>query len=649
VLLTDLGIDPRNLLPTLEGRSHLWRDRLAGKRVLLVLDDATGPDQVRPLLPGSPDCLTLITSRRRLIALDDAEPLSLPRARRTATDSEGRAAVAETVRLCGYLPLAIVLLAGRLHHKPRWTIARFAADVATAQDRLAEFHDGRTLAVHTAFQLSYQDLPRDQQRLFRRIGLHLGPDIDAYAAAALDHALVPATRRRLEALYADHLLEEIAPCRYRPHDLLREYARDRATGHDTADDRAQAVERLLGYYQHTVQTADRILRRSPDPGTLAGPTSPDAPVLSDRDAALAWVRTERTSLFACVHYAVTHEQHACAVRLAEALNAFLRQEGPWSQLISLNLTAISASAHLNDRTAQATALHNTGWGQGAAGDYRQAAESQEAALASFRDLADRHGQARTLYELCRIRSATSNCSAAAALHEQALALFRDLADRTGEATALGALGGVRRLTGNYEQATRCHEQALALFQEVGDAQGEAETLNNMGALLAESTGPQAALVPYRHALELACQVRSPLDEARAREGVAWCLADAGDRTAALAELRKAVGIYQRIGAPEAMDAAEYLAGLEAEESGGASALGIRPIPEPDHQGAESGNVQRCRQSRYSPPRPAGFRYLPRGDRKGVRRIGAWQRGRVPTGRRLRRRSGCCTRRGCAAM
>ena len=280
-LLLTTGVAPQQIPPGLEARSASWRGHLAGKKVLLVLDDAAGSDQVRPLLPGSAGCLVLVTSRRRLTALEEAAPISLG----TLPPGEAAdlfvrlaarpglqpadAAVAEVTGLCGYLPLAIRLVAAGLRHHPAWTVTDLAAELATARDRLAAMQ-AEDVSVAAAFDLSYQDLTPGQQRLFRRLGLHPGADIDAYAAAALDDTDLQATRRRLGELYDHNLIGEPARGRYRLHDLLREHARALAAADDAAENQA-AIGRLLDYYLHTAVAASRhIAWRT----SIAGPPSP---------------------------------------------------------------------------------------------------------------------------------------------------------------------------------------------------------------------------------------------------------------------------------------------------------------------------------------------------------------------------------------
>ena len=221
-LLVTAGVPAGQIPQGLEARTALWRDRLAQRQLLLVLDDAASSEQVRPLLPGTGESLVLITSRRHLSALDDATAISLDTlpageaaallARLAAQPglSAGDPAVGEITRLCGYLPLAIGMVARQLHHHPAWTAAGRAAELAAARDRL-ELMATENLSVAAAFNLSYGDLTADQQRLFRRLGLHPGTDIDSYAAAALDGTGIAAARHGLEALYDQYLLGQAGP------------------------------------------------------------------------------------------------------------------------------------------------------------------------------------------------------------------------------------------------------------------------------------------------------------------------------------------------------------------------------------------------------------------------------------------------------
>ena len=415
-LLLTAGVAPAQIPPGLEARVALWRDRLAGRQLLLVLDDAVGSEQVLPLLPGSGGSLVLVTSRRHLTGLVDATAVSLDtlppgEAAALLVRLAGRAGlspadprVAEIVRLCGFLPLAIGMVARQLYHHPAWSVAGRAAELAAARDRL-ELMAAENVSVAAAFDLSYADLAGDQQRLFRRLGLHPGADVDAHAAAALDGTDLQAARRGLEALYDQYLLAEPAQGRYRMHDLIREHARALAGRADPDQDRDQATGRLLDYYQQTAARADALIGRQPRPApSPADGTVPAAgPVLASREQALAWARAERASLLACLDHATATGQHARVIGLTAGLAGLLRSDGPWAEAITRHEAAIQAALHLGDRLGQAGALNSLGEVRRLSGDYPAAAQAQEQVLGIYRDLGHRLGQANALNQLGMVR------------------------------------------------------------------------------------------------------------------------------------------------------------------------------------------------------------------------------------------------------
>src|SRR5215813_5047501 len=330
-LLLTAGVAVQQVPPGTEARAGRWRDHIAGKKILLVLDDAAGHEQVRPLLPGTAGSLVVVTSRRRLTALEDAavislDTLSASEAAQLLARLAGRAELAsgtgparELTRLCGYLPLAIGMLARQLRHHPAWTVAGMAAELAAARDRLAMMH-AENLSVAAAFDLSYADLTGDLQRLFRRTGLVPGPGLDAYAAAALDDTSLATARRGLDELYDHHLIAEPAPGRCQLHDLLREHARALAAGEDPAESDA-AVGRLLDYYLHTAVAAGRyfdtwaITFRRPLPGHPPA----QAPDVSALGQAAAWLDAERANLHAAADDAATRGRPRHAVAICAAM------------------------------------------------------------------------------------------------------------------------------------------------------------------------------------------------------------------------------------------------------------------------------------------------------------------------------------------
>ena len=613
-LLLTVGVPAAQIPADLEARMALWRDRVAGRQLLLVLDDAVGSEQVRPLLPGSGGSLVLVTSRRRLTALEDISTISLDtmppqEAAWLLVRLAGRpglspvdSAVAEITRLCGCLPLAIGMLARQLHHHPAWSPGGRAAQLAAAVNRL-ELLATENVSVAAAFDLSYAGLAPEEQRLFRRLGLHPGGEADGYAAAALDGTSLAAGRRGLEALYDQYLLTEPAPGRYRMHDLIREHARALAGRLDPDDDRDQATERLLDYYQHAAARADALLaRQARTAPARAGGTGPAAvPALASREEALAWARAERASLLAGLDQATAAGQHARVIALTAGLAGLLRQDGPWAEAIIRHATAVRAARRLGDQPGQADALANLGDVRRLTGDYPGAARALTEALVIYRDLGDRPGQADALTFLGVVRRATGDYRGAARALTEALGISRDLGDRLGQADALTYLGGVRTMTGdypaairtlaealgihrdlgnglgqvdtlvylgmarqatgNYPAAARDLEQALGISRDIGSRRGQAEALNGIGTLSRARGDLGQARSCHRQALDLARQIGSPLDEAHALAGLARCALAAGRTAEAEAGLRRALAIFQRIGAAEAADVAAELDAL----------------------------------------------------------------------------------------
>lgn len=556
--LSRLGVPTPHLPPDQDGRSELWRGLLHDKRMLIILDDATGHGQVRPLLPGDGRCLVLITSRRRLTALPETESLSLDTlpheeacqlfirlmSRPLRPQEEG--AVGELARLCGCLPLAIELLAGKLRHHPSWDTTDLVDDLASAQHRLAQFR-AEDVWIGAAFDLSYRDLPPARQRLLLRLGLHIGSDMDAHAAAALGGIPLPEAREGLEALYADHLLDEPVRGRYRMHDLLKDHARNHAA-QDPPEETRQAIERLLDYYETTAEAADRHLspqQRLPD-STMPPPRSP-VPSLPDRRAALDWMRGEHANLLACAARASAQAQHPRVIRLAFAMDAFLHQVGPWEQALALHRAAVAAAQLMGAAPYEARALRNLGAMLYLTDNYAQATDMLERALTLFQDLSDLHGQAGVLKDLGVVHGLTDDYGRALELLGQACTAYRGLGDRAGEARAMSQLASVQRLTDDYSGALGTLQETLAVHRALGNRFGEAGVLAQIGGVLRLRGLHQRAVAVLEPARDLCHEVGDRYGEAVALKelGVVYRLTD--DITRSMGLLTKALAIYRNLG------------------------------------------------------------------------------------------------------
>ncbi len=601
-LLLTAGLAAAQIPPGLEARAARWRDVVAGKKILLLLDDAAGHEQVRPLLPGTAGSLVLVTSRRRLAALEDAAQISLDSlspgeaatllARLAARPGlrAGDAAIGELTRLCGYLPLAIAMLASQLRNHPVRTGAGLAAELAEARDRLALMH-AENVSVGAAFGLSYADLTPGPRRLFRRLGLVPGPGIDAYAAAALDGTGLATARRHLDELYDQHLIDEPAPGRYQLHDLLREHAR--ALAADDPAETGEAAGRLLDYYLHTALAAGPHFTRRAS-AYRRSPTSRrpgQAPDMSTLGQAAAWLEAERANLHAAAEYAAGRECFPHATAIPAAISGFLAARGHWDQSAALHQGALAAARRADDRLGEADALAELGFVQLEMGDYPAAAASLAQATAIYGDLGDRPGHAHALIELGFLDVLTGDYPAAAACYQQALALargasdrlaeaaalnhlglvqhltgdypaaaasqqqalklFRDLGNRLGQAYAVNDLGVVQQETGDYPAAAASQQQALALFGDLGNRLGQAEALNRLGGLATRTSATGQARKRHTQALAIARDLSAAPEEARALEGLGQSHLQDGDPGQAAAHLRQALTIYQRIGAPAA--------------------------------------------------------------------------------------------------
>ncbi|MGA4999630.1 tetratricopeptide repeat protein [Streptomyces arboris] len=622
-LLLARGFRPDQIPPGPQARGALWRDRLAGSKALLVLDDVASTGQVEPLLPGTPDVLVLITSRRTLQALPGAVPVALGTLQRDeAVLLFGRLAARPTdqgphdpddaariVALCGHLPLAIALTAGRLKYKPpSWTAAHVVDELTVAQDRLS-WMQAEDRSVSVAFDLSHRALPPELQGLLTLMGLHPGPEIDAYAAAALTGTAPAAAADHLGRLGDHHLVSEPVRGRYGLHDLIRLYARARAD-RCPADERATALERLSDYYQQTARAADTFLLRHSRPGGPYPARLPAAaaPRLPDRAAALAWLRAERANLLAVLAHATAHGDDRRLIGLTAALAGFLRQEGPWEEAAVLHERAITAADHrgdlpalaearrelgilrrrtgryaeaadlheqahdiylrLGDRLGQAHTLHHLSLVHRRTGHHEEAADLLERSHAIYQELGDRPGQAHTLDDLGVALRMQGRHSAAAALHGQAGDIYRALDDTLGQAHTLHHLGVVHRLMGNHATATALHEHAGGLYGQLGDRHGQAHALHDAGAVCRLERNHTAAVTLYEQAIELYRQLGDHHARARALHDIGLIRRAEGEHAAAATAHEQAIRLFRQVGDRRGEDDARgALAAIRAEGPG----------------------------------------------------------------------------------
>jgi DNA-binding SARP family transcriptional activator/tetratricopeptide (TPR) repeat protein len=491
-MLRALGVPGEGIPASLDERAGLYRSRLADQRMVLLLDNAAAETQVAPLLPGAPGCVVLVTSRRRLVGLDHTHTLSLdtlPPAdavalfRNCVNDSslsgQSPELVTELVELCGRLPLAIRIAAARLRSHPTWDLEHLVQQLRDQQHRLVELAAGQR-SVTAALDLSYQDLTADLRRTYRLLGLHPGPDIDPYAAAALFDAARREAGRLLEQLHDAHLLQEHVPGRYRFHDLVRAHAADTATRDEAEDGARAALGRLLGYYRHTASVAMDAAypyereRRPPIP-----PGHTPSPDLSG-PAALSWLDNELPNLLATATYATEHDSPEHLLHLAITLHRHLRVRGLHRAGEALHHQALTAARATGDQRAEIEPLIGLGNLHRLLGRSEQATDHYQQALQLARAIGSRPGELDALLGLGNIHRLQGRYEQATDHLEQALRLARSAGSRPGEIEALVGLGNIHRLRGRYERANDNLERALRLARTIGHRPAEMDALIVLG-------------------------------------------------------------------------------------------------------------------------------------------------------------------------
>jgi tetratricopeptide (TPR) repeat protein len=505
-----LGVPGQQIPHGLAGRVALYRRLLAGRRALVVLDNAASEDQIRPLLAGASSGLTMVTSRRRLADLTGATHLTLDVfstdeaadfLRRAAPDvpvGEDADSVNRVAHRCGHLPLALGLAAAQMRAGRGWTVTDHA-------DRLDERHRNHRLdsGVELTMRTSYQRLPAETQHLFRALALHPGHDFDGFAAAALAGCAMPTAAEHLRRLRADHLLQEPAAGRYTFHDLIRTYAADLAGEEDRPAHRRDALTRLLDCYLFAAATAMDVLypterQRRPRVAVPAAET----PRFADVAAAKAWLDTERDNLADAAARA-THEWPQHATAMATTLYRYLDSGGHHTTSVTVHTQAARAARHCGNREAEGHALMSLGAVHGQMGDHERAAEHHQQALALYREIGDRNGEARTLGNLGIEHWRMGKYRTAADSLQRALRLYREVGDRFGEAIALTNLGNVGERLGRYEEAADYHCQALRVFREIGERFGEVVS-TNLGLVFERLGRHHEAEEMHWHALD-ACR------------------------------------------------------------------------------------------------------------------------------------------------
>ena len=521
-----------------DARSGLLRSLLAGRRMLIVLDDARDAEQVRPVLPGTPGCRVVVTSRSRLAGLvardaarllpldvlprSDARDLLRGRLGADRVEAEPEA-VDEIVTRCAGLPLALTVVAARAVLSPnrRLTAIRADLDAAGGLDAFAGTDPAADL--RGVLSWSYRSLSGEAARLFRLLALHPGPDVAPAAAASLAGDDTDRTRGLLEALTDAHLLTPTASDRFARHDLLRAYGAELVAAGE--DDARAATGRLLDHYLHTAAAAARLLTPGRNEPALADPVAgvTTTPLLTHDDA-LAWFATEEATLPALVDTAAAMGFDGHAWRLCDAAANYLQRRGRWTTLLTTGRTALAAARRADDVRGQVLAhcglarastwLRRTDEARDHASQadalcrgtddvtlqahtsldlalvferqdrYDVAAHYAERAHAHFEVAHDRLGMVRSLNMVAWCRAQLGEFESAAATGRVVVEAYGELHDVAGEANAWDTLGYAEHMLGHHDRAADCYRRSHELFTTAGDRYGQAQALGHLGDVLA---------------------------------------------------------------------------------------------------------------------------------------------------------------------
>ncbi len=526
--LRALGVSPADVPYDLAERSARYRSLLADRKVLILLDNAHSVAAVRPLLPGSPACLTLVTSRDTLaglVARDGARRVEVPRlpaaealellgtlvGSRVAVEPAPAVALTES---CARLPLALRIAAELAVTRPATSLADLVAELGDERSRLERLDAGtdERTAVGTVLSWSYHRLSEPEAALFRLLGLHPGPDLDAAAAAALSGADLPEARRRLDALVRAHLVEPVDADRYGQHDLLRAYAAQLAEQRDAPTSRQAALTRLLDHYLTCSTAAAQLLTPAqrpvvPSPGGSAPGPFPAA------GAARAWLDGHRPTLVAAIAFAAGHGWPAQAAQLAETLWRYFDSGGHYLDALSTQTHALAIARSAGDRAAEALALHHLATVYRRWGRYDDVIGHCGQALAIQREIGDLAGVGATLNTLGIVSRRQGRYADAIQQYQQALESYREAGDPIGVGLELGNLAIVYDQLGRYAESVEHHRRALELLREQGERGDVAIILGNLGVAYGRHGRYEEAVNHLEQALGLLREVGN-----RAAEG-----------------------------------------------------------------------------------------------------------------------------------
>jgi DNA-binding SARP family transcriptional activator/tetratricopeptide (TPR) repeat protein len=569
-VLATLGVEPTRIPADLESQTAMYRTWLAGKRMLILLDNARDTAQVRPLLPGEPGCLVLVTSRNQLtglIATDGAQSITLDLfteqeatkllTRRLGPDRVGAEpdAVAEIVARCARLPLALSLVAARAAIRTQVHLSVVAAELQDTQRRweaLSSDHPAGDM--RAVLSWSYRTLAPGTAALFRLLGLHPGPDLSVPAAASLTGTAPDQVRRELTELTTANLLVEHSPDRYAFHDLLRDYAHDLARDTDSDEYRRDATYRLLDHYLHTAQAAATLLFPTQERLALGDATAGvTVHQFTDRDQAQQWYAAEHPALLTAVSHAAANGFDTHAWQLAATLLNILDTAGHWHELTAIQQTGVDSARRSADLPTQARAHRYLAVAHFRLRRFDDAYVHLQRSLDLLGRSGDQAGQVQTHLILSAVRGRQNHHREALTHSWRAHDLAKAIGDRRGQADALNNIGWYHSLLGEHQQALAYCRQALAIHQESGDRHRQATAWDSLGRVHHHLGHHTEAIACYQEAVNRLRELGDRPQEAESLRYAGDVHHAAGNLDAARDCWRQALAILEDIGHPDVHD------------------------------------------------------------------------------------------------
>jgi tetratricopeptide (TPR) repeat protein len=484
---------------SLDAQIGLYRSLLAGRRCLIVLDNAFDTAQMRMLLPGSPGCSVIVTSRSELtslVAADGAQLITLgifsdDEAQEMVTQRLGRerveaepTAVREMINLCARLPLAMSIAVARAAARPAFSLGALVNELRDTSSRLDALEVGEAAAsVRAVFSWSYQNLSNQAARVFRLLSEHPGPDISAAATASLAGVPRAQARTALRELARFHLVSEHAPGRFAFHDLLRTFAGEQARAQDGDDERRWAVQRLLDHYLQTCCLTARVLDPSRDPI----PLGPPLPGVQSEDPgsyqeSWAWLEAEYRVLLAISQLAAASRIGKHAWQIPWTMQTFFYRRGHWQDFAAVQRSAVDVAVRLADREGQAYANHGLGRACAHIGSYVEADKHLSLAVQLYRQLGEPTAEARCHIDIGHVLARQELYAAALVQARQAEELYRTAGHQAGQAGALNNIGWYQLHMGESQSALVHCQQALSRFEAAGSRHGAAVALASLGCV-----------------------------------------------------------------------------------------------------------------------------------------------------------------------